>query len=281
MFNKFTKGVENTFGIKIVSADNSHSEEELREIVSASARDGQLNHVESRLIDNVFDFADRVAREVMIPRCDMVCLDIEDSLADNMDKMLATHHTRYPVVSEDKDHVLGIIHVRNFIGLSPDSDVDLRDLMGNVIAVPESMEISKVLQTMQQNRVQMVIVADEYGGTAGLLTMEDLLEEIVGDIKDEHDEERDEEVLECGDGSYEFDGVVLLDEITDLLNIEFEDPEEDTLGGYIFGLLERKPEIGDKIEVDGWSFEVLQTDGFRVVRVRAEQFAEKSFNEDD
>ncbi len=271
-FNKAAKAVLKALNMdKVPVEDISRSEEELRMIVSASERGGKLDHMESRLLDNVFDFADRVAREVMVPRQDMVCLYIEDSFEKNIEKVLATRHTRYPLVHEDKDHVLGVIHVRNLINVKEEekADFDMRSRMSSIVVVPESMDITKVLQTMQQKRVQLVVVADEYGGTAGLVTMEDLLEEIVGDIQDEHDADKEEEVVHRADGTYEFDGMVLLDDITDLLHIKFEEPEEDTIGGLVFGLLERKPEPGDKIQVDGWSFEVLRTEGFRVTRVRA------------
>ena len=266
-FNKAAKAVLKALKMdKVPTEDISRSEEELRMIVSASD-----DHMESRLLDNVFDFADRVAREVMVPRQDMVCLYVEDSFEKNIAKVMATRHTRYPLVHEDKDHVLGVVHVRSLINIkdSEKENFDMRSRMSPIMVVPESMDISKVLQTMQQKRVQLVVVADEYGGTAGLVTMEDLLEEIVGDIQDEHDADKEEEVVHRADGTYEFDGMVLLDDITDLLHIKFEEPEEDTIGGLVFGLLERKPEPGDKIEVDGWSFEVLRAEGFRVTRVRA------------
>lgn len=271
-FNKAAKAVLKALKLdNVPMEDISRSEEELRMIVSASEQGGKLDHMESRLLDNVFDFADRVAREVMVPRQDMVCLYVEDSFEKNVAKVMATRHTRYPLVHEDKDHVLGVVHVRSLINIkdSEKENFDIRSRMSPIIVVPESMDISKVLQTMQQKRVQLVVVADEYGGTAGLVTMEDLLEEIVGDIQDEHDADKEEEVVHRADGTYEFDGMVLLDDITDLLHIKFEEPEEDTIGGLVFGLLERKPEPGDKIEVDGWSFEVLRAEGFRVTRVRA------------
>lgn len=276
-FNKASHAVLKLLNMdKVPVEDISRSEEELRMIVSASERGGKLDHMESRLLDNVFDFADRVAREVMVPRQDMVCLYVEDSFEKNIQKVLTTRHTRYPLCEEDKDHVLGVIHVRSLLNVSDEdkASFDIRSRMNSLTVVPESMEISKVLQTMQQKRVQLVVVADEYGGTAGLVTMEDLLEEIVGDIQDEHDEDKEEDVVHRADGTYEFAGIVLLDDIQDFLHIKFEEPEEDTIGGLVFGLLERKPEIGDKIEVDGWRFEVLRTEGFRVTRVRASKLPE-------
>ena len=134
--------------------------------------------------------------------------------------------------------------------------------MRNIVVVPEGMSTAKVLQMMQHKRIQIAVVADEYGGTAGLVTMEDLLEEIVGDIQDEHDGEEAEDILRLGDDSYEFDGLVLLDEISELLNIEFDEPEEDTIGGFVFGLLGRKPEEGDRVVTGGWRFEVTEAEGF-------------------
>jgi CBS domain containing-hemolysin-like protein len=129
------------------------------------------------------------------------------------------------------------------------------------------MSIARILQIMQKKHIQMAIVADEYGGTAGLVTMEDLLEEIVGDIQDEHDSDAPE-INALPDGSYVFDGLVLLDEVSEILNIQFDDPEEDTIGGYVFGLLGRQPEVGDKVTAEGYQFEVLASTGFRVLRVK-------------
>lgn len=252
--------------------DMARSEDELRRIVSASEEGGQIDHMESSIIDNVFDFADRIAREVMLPRNDMVCLYVDDSLQENLETVLSSRHTRYPLCNEDKDHVLGTIHVRDLLSIKDEQgEVDLRKYMKPLIVIPEAMPISKALQLMQQRRVQMVMVADEYGGTAGLITMEDLVEEIVGEIQDEHEAEEPDDVLELGEGSYEFDGMVLLDEIGEILKLEFEDAEADTIGGYVFGLLGRKPEVGDTVIIGGYCFKVLQTEGFRVLRLHCSE----------
>lgn len=238
--------------------------------MSASERHGQIDHVEGSMIGNVFDFADRVAREVMVPRQDMVCLFLDDTLVENMAVVRSSHHTRYPLCMEDKDQVVGTLHVRDLLKLKPgQTTFDLRRLMRPIVVIPEAMPVPKALRLMQQRHVQMVLVADEYGGTAGLITMEDLVEEIVGDIQDEHEAQEPPDVLQLPDGSIEFDGMVLLDDVAEQLPIVFDDPEEDTIGGYVFGLLGRKPEIGDVVEISGYSFKVLRTEGFRVVRVLA------------
>lgn len=272
IFNKVAKAVLKILGIsQLPQEDISRSEDELRMIVSASEQRGQLDHMESRMIDNVFDFADRVAREIMVPRQDMSCLYTDDSFEENLQVVRSGKHTRYPLCEKDKDHVIGIVHVQDLIDIDPRSskDLDLKSIMRPISVVPEAMSTVKVLQLLQKNHQQMALVADEYGGTAGLITMEDLVEEIVGEIQDEHDADEPEDILQLENGDYEFDGMVLLDEITDILQVEFEDPEEDTIGGYVFGVLGRKPEIGDSVQIGNYTFTVLQAEGFRVLRVKA------------
>lgn len=270
-FNKVSRGVLKILGInKAPQEDLSRSEEELRRIVSASEEVGQLDHVESRMIDNVFDFADRVTREIMVPRQDMVCLFTDDSLSDNLAAVRSSRHTRYPLCDEDKDHVIGVVHIRDLIDLDPKAkSFDFTTVMRPMTVVPEAMSTVKVLQLMQKEHIQMALVADEYGGTAGLITMEDLVEEIVGEIQDEHEAEEPDDIEKISDTVYEFDGMVLLDEITEILPVEFDDPEEDTIGGYVFGVLGRKPEVGDVVEIPGCKFSVLAAEGFRVMRVKA------------
>ena len=268
--SKASQAMQNLLNIAKPVEDIARSEDELRRIVSASEQEGEIDHIESSRIDNVFDFADRVAREVMVPRQDMVCLFTDDSLAENLATIRSSRHTRYPLCDEDKDHVIGTIHVRDLLAIRDGVEsFDLRRLMRPLVVIPEAMPISKALPLMQQRHVQMVLVADEYGGTAGLITMEDLVEEIVGEIQDEHEAQEPDEVVALENGAYEFDGMVLLDEITEILGIEFEEAEEDTIGGYIFGLLGRKPEIGDPVVVDDYCFKVLEVDGFRVLRLSA------------
>lgn len=272
LFNRTARLILSFMGIKAANeADLAHSEEELRMIVSASHRGGVLDQMESEIIDNVFDFADRLAREIMIPRQDMICLFADDPYEENMRVVKETNHTRYPLCLEDKDHVIGMIHLRDLMDfdLCRATERDLTTIMREVIVVPEGMSVAKLLQVMRRKRIHLAVVADEYGGTAGLVALEDVIEEIVGDIHDEHDEVVDKEIQRLADGAYEFDGRVLLDEVADLLNFRLDEHEEDTIGGYIFGLLGRRPEIGDKVNIEDYSFEILKVNGFRIVRVKA------------
>ena len=267
------KGIARLFGVKYTQEEDiSRSEEELREIVSASEKEGELDSAERTLIYNVFEFNDTVAREVMVPRQDMVCVYVDDTPEEIRNLIHSSHHTRFPVCEEDKDHILGIFHVRDLLNADLRNDFDIRSLLRKTIMVPEGMNALRVLQTMQKQRVHLAVVVDEYGGTAGLVTLEDLLEEIVGDIQDEYDEPEIPEVMTLKDGSFDLDGEMPLDDISDLLHLSFEEEDEDdTLGGYIFSRLGRKPEEGDEIERDNWKFTVLKMDQFRIERVKAEK----------
>ncbi len=266
------------FGIRYSPREDiSRSEEELRQIVSASEKEGELDSAERTMIDNVFEFNDIVAREVMVPRQDMVCIYLEDSMEEIRELIRTDHHTRFPVCDEDKDHVLGILHVRDLFNATLTPDFDIRSLVRKTIMVPEGMDALRVLQTMQKQRVHLAVVVDEFGGTAGLVTLEDLLEEIVGDIQDESDEPEAPEVLPLPDGSYDLDGEMTLDDVSELLSLTFETGfDEDTLGGYIFGRLGRKPEEGDEICRKNWRFTVLKMDQFRIERVKAEKMKKRA-----
>lgn len=278
LFNRVANAILGLMNITPASeASLAHSEEELRMIVSASQRGGVLDKMESELIDNVFDFADRVVREVMVPRQDMVCLFAEDSFDENMRVVREGGHTRYPLCEEDKDHVIGMVHIRDLMDfdlVSPE-EKSFRAIMREILVVPEGMPVAKVLQLMRRKRTHLAVVADEYGGTAGLVAMEDVLEEIVGDIQDEHDE-GNVEILRLPDGAYEFDGKVLLEDVAEILNIHLDEHEEDTIGGYIFGVLGRVPEVEDQVMIDTYKFYVTEVNGFRVVRVKAEPTKEKT-----
>ena len=267
------KGIARIFGVTYTpDEDISRSEEELRQIVSASEKEGELDSAERTLIDNVFEFNDTVAREVMVPRQDMVCVFVDDTLEEIRDIIRSTHHTRFPVCEEDKDHILGIVHVRDFLNGDFSKGFDIRSLLRKTIMVPEGMNALRVLQTMQKQRVHLAVVVDDYGGTVGLVTLEDLLEEIVGDMGDEYEPIELPEILPLANGSYDIDGEMPLDDVGDLLQLSFdEEDEDDTLGGYIFSRLGRKPEEGDEVTRKNWKFTVLKMDQFRIERVKAEK----------
>ena len=264
------KGITRLFGIRYTpKEDISRSEEELRQIVSASEQEGELDSAERAMINNVFEFNDTLAREVMIPRQDMICIYVDGSIEEIRQVIQSNHHTRFPLCEEDKDHVLGVLHVRDLYSANLKSDLDVRTLARKTIAVPESMTAVHVLQTLQKQRVHLAVVVDEFGGTVGLVTLEDLLEEIVGEISDEYAPIEIPDFVKVAPGIFDIDADVTLDEVERELAVSFEENEDDTLGGYIFSRLGRKPEEGDELRKQDWLFTVKSMDQFRIERIIA------------
>ena len=259
-------------------SDLVHSEEEIKLIAGASQRGGIIDKTESEIIKNAVDFSDKIAREIMVPRQDMECLYLENTYEENFNIVKQSNHTRYPVCDEDKDNIVAMIHLRDI--LMNEDEKDITKMLREVLFVPESLSVSEVLHTMKRRRIHMAIVIDEYGGTSGLISMEDVLEELVGDIQDEHDTADDVYEKRLEDGSFEFLGMTLLDEAMEYMGLRtLDEHEEDTIGGYVFGLLARKPKVGDVVDCPLCSFEILEIDGFRVKKVKA--FLKKNDEEED
>jgi CBS domain containing-hemolysin-like protein len=274
LFNKSALAILRLLPLSPDGKEDTHTPEELKLLVGVSEREGVIDSMESRIINNALDFSDLLAREVMVPRQDTVFLCADVSFEENLAVIRASVHTRYPIYEGDKDHVIGIAHIRGVIDLLflPPEERDITRIMRESVTIPEGLSISAVFHTLQKKHAQMAVVADEYGGTAGIVTVEDLMEEIVGDIQDEYDQE-EEPIVRNADGSLEFGGLVLLDAVEELLDIELSEHAEDTVGGYIFGLLGRRPLPGDSVRRSGYVFTVERVRGFRVERVRARQVA--------
>ena len=251
-------------------AETAHSEEELKFIVGESVRGGVLDTVEEEIIKNAVDFSDTVAKEIMTPRKDIVCLLADKTYEENLDIVRASNHTRYPYCEGGKDSIVGMIHIRDLLEnqLSKNEVHDLSKLVREMIIVPETASISDILAKMNRRQIHTALVLDEYGGTAGLLTMEDIIEEIMGDISDEHDK-KTEDYKQIDEKTFEFDGMASLEDSGERIGINFEDEEQVTIGGYVFNLLGRVPVAGDKAEDEHCIYEVLEVDGNRVKKIRA------------
>jgi CBS domain containing-hemolysin-like protein len=243
----------------------AHTEEEIRILMNESAKSGIIDKDEMTLFDNVFEFADRVAREVMLPRTDMDCLFTNQTFAENMKHVYTTKHTRYPVAVEDKDQIIGFVHITDVLTSDPDEEQDLSNFLRPILSVPESMEISKVLKLMQRKKSQLAIVIDEYGGTAGMLTAETILEELVGELQDEFDDELPSLVVKGDISSVE--GRMLIEDVNDLFGLEIKDEEVDTIGGWLFNYLEGNIAKGQKVTFKSYVFEIAQIERLRVQRV--------------
>ncbi len=270
-------------GLKPASGlELAHSAEELRMIVEASERSGELNPQEKQLLENALQFSERLVREIMVPRPDMVCLYTTKSLEENLAIARESAHTRYPLAVEDKDHIVGMIHVRDLIaaterargdGGSPPS---LEKLRRPILFVPEVATIDRVLRTFQRSRSHLAVVVDEYGGVAGLVTLEDVLEELVGEIRDEFDIEETDLIATTASGEVIVDAGTPLHEIAESLQFEPAQATVDTIGGYVLQLLGRLPKVGEQVQMGRYKVEVAEMDGLRVTKLRFKPFEPKS-----
>jgi putative hemolysin len=228
-----------------------------------------ISQEESReLLQSIVDFTETVVREVMTPRPDIVAIPADATIQDLRTLFREEQYSRMPVYRDNLDNILGIVFVKDLVALPPGAEPPLTTMMRSAYFVPESKRVSELLKEMQRRQLQMAIVVDEYGGTGGLVTVEDLLEEIVGEIRDEYDVEG-ETVTDEGDGVFVFSGKVNVDEVRDRLGVDIEREGFETLGGYLLSSLGRMPYLGEVVDIDGLSVEVLEVERRRVTKVRA------------
>lgn len=259
--------------MKVQKADeneDAHSEEEIKLIIDASQKGGVIDDTESEIIQNAINFSEIFAHEIMVPRQDMKCIYQDDSFEDIMAFVRENKHTRFPLCAEDKDQILGMVHIRDLLENQDAQHKDiLKKIVRKILFVPENKSISDVLHEMMKKRIHIAIVVDEYGGTAGLLTMEDILEELVGEIQDEHDGVEEEPCKCIDEKTYEFDGVYLVEDAYEEMGLPYHELEESTMGGYVFNLLGEEPNVGDKAEDENCIYEVLCVDNMRITRLKA------------
>ncbi len=246
-----------------------HSEEELKMLVSASHEEGVLEPEEEEMLHSVFDFADTVASEIMTPRTDMIVVKASNTVKEFVDLALKHGHSRIPVYEEDIDNIFGLVHIRDGLrALTEHKEMtQVRELARKVLIVPENKNLADLLTEFKKTKTHMAIVVDEYGGTRGMVTFEDLLEELVGDIADEH-EIVEEYVQEQPDGTFIVDARISLEEANDLLKIDIEDEEFNTIGGHVFGQLGREPKPGDEVVTDRYTLTIEESDRHRIIKLR-------------
>ncbi len=247
------------------------TEEELRLLVSVSEEEGVLEEEETEMICSIFEFADTTVREVMIPRIDMVTLESDATVDEAVDLAMQGGFSRIPVYEESIDNIIGVLYTKDMLRqLREEHDrLPIRDLVRAAYFVPETKKLDDLLREIRQKRVHMVIVVDEYGSVAGLVTIEDLVEEIVGDIQDEYDRE---ELLyeQINENEYVFDAKISIDEFNELMDADLGDEDYDTLGGFLYAQLDKIPNVGDTITHKNLTFTVLSTRGRRITKVRVE-----------
>ncbi|MFJ7745549.1 hemolysin family protein [Peribacillus sp. NPDC097295] len=264
ILNHSSRFVVGLFGFKAASeSELAHTEEELRFILSDSYKSGEINQSEFKYVSNIFDFDDRVAKEIMVPRTEILTISKDETVQGFVDVAKMEKYTRYPVVEGDKDHVTGLVNLKEvFSDLIKNRDIQsktIEDYTRPIIRVMENIPIHTLLLRMQKERIHMAILMDEYGGTSGLVTVEDILEEIVGEIRDEFDIDEVPSIRKIKDGHYILDSKLLVKEVNDLLGIHLDEEDVDTIGGWI--LTENYDVVvGDVMEKDGFCFKVIEMD---------------------
>ncbi|MEF9876582.1 MAG: hemolysin family protein [Gordonibacter sp.] len=272
LFNSITNGVMKLLGHDIANEHEVYTDEEIKLLIDESTESGLIDPEQNEYVDNIFDLGDKDAEAIMTPRTDVICLDLEDSLEENMDLIRQYKYTRYPVCHGSKDRIVGFVHVKDLYTMPAESTLD--DLRIRTIqAVPEGIAIAKLLQTLQEKRTKIAVVIDEHGGTSGIVTMSDIMEQIVGRIDDEYQHGESHGVVELEDGSLLVDGSMPVGEVEELIGFKPVEAEEcETAGGLLLSLFDRIPNEGDTVTVeddgDKATFTVLDMDRHRIDKIR-------------
>jgi len=254
--------------------DDAASDEEIEAFIDVGTREGIIEPEQGEWLSNIVDFPETQARSVMTPRIDMVCAPVASTLDALADRFAESGHTRIPLYHESIDHIVGVLHIRDVLQAlrepSPPSPAQLRKLLKPAHFIPETKPLSELLKELQ-SRHHMAIVVDEYGGTAGLVTVEDLVEEIVGEISDEHEDSQAAERTPVGDGSWRLDGRAHLEALEELFGVEIEDAEVETVGGLVLSALGDVPGPGETVELHGLRFTVEEVANRRIQTLRVER----------
>jgi len=251
------------------------TENELRSFVDASQRQGVLEQDERQMIFSIFEFSDTLVREIMVPRIDIYALDVETAIEEAGDALLESGYSRIPVYKDSIDNIVGLLYAKDLlrVGRTPGPIKSLRELLRPANFVPESKKLDDLLAEMQAGRIHIAIVVDEYGGVAGLVTLEDMVEEILGEIQDEYDHGEELSYQKISEGEYVFHGRINLDDFNEIMGSRLSSQDADTLGGYLFSRIGRVPKVGEKLEEGNVILTIEQIVGRRIRRVRAQKTA--------
>ncbi len=264
IINKMAYFFMRLMGIDPTKKMASITETELRTIVDVSHEEGIIEKEERQMINNVFDFGDAIASDVMVPKIDMTMADINSTYDELIKIFRSEKYTRIPIYQDSTDNVIGIINMKDLLLYNPEEIFDVRKYLRSAFYTYESKKLSELMMEMKKTSVNIVIVLDEYGVTAGLITLEDLLEEIVGEIHDEYDLDEDEPIKKISENIYILEGQMKIDDLNDYLGVNLSSDDYDSIGGLIIEKLDRLPTVGDKITIDSLSFKVTSMDKMRI-----------------
>ena len=254
---------------------NPVTDEDLRVWLEKEQPEGGLEKPERKMIYSIFQFGDTLCREIMVPRIDVNALDVNVSAEESIQQIIKYGHSRLPVYEETIDNVIGVLYAKDLLRIRLDNGVSaaIRELLRPAYFVPEAKKVDELLREMQDNGMHMAIVVDEYGGMAGLVTMEDIMEEIVGEIRDEYDQSEEELSQQVSPDEFLIQGRMDLDDVNELLGTHYSKEVADTLGGFIYGEMGRVPVGGEQVTVEGWTLTVEQISGRRIRKVRARRLS--------
>jgi CBS domain containing-hemolysin-like protein len=268
LFNHSTNLLLGIFGFSQVDEhESAHTDAEIMLLVEDSYKHGLIDKTELTFVDNIFDFSEKSVKEIMTPRTDMICLFKDDPFDKTLEIAMEEELTRYPVCVQNKDNVIGFVHIKDLYKLKiQGNEKNIDNIIRNIIFIPKSISISILFKRFQKEKAQLAVVVDEYGGTAGLVTIEDILEEIVGEIQDEFDDEVDQ-IQELEKGVYSIDSRVLIEDVNELLNINIDSDDIDSIGGWIYSKLETSPQINQKIQYNEYEFLITKCSKQRISRI--------------
>ena len=269
VINFLAKGVLRILGYKEDKNKTSFTEDELRTIVEVSHEEGVLENDEREMINNVFDFGESQAKDVMIPRIDMTCISIDSTFDEIVEVFRKDKYTRLPVYETSVDNVIGIINVKDLLLCEDKKSFSVQNILRKPYYTYEYKKISELMEELKKTSNNFTIIVDEYGSTVGMITLEDLLEEIVGEIRDEYDEDEVDDILQINENEYLILGTTRLNELEDLVDLPDSEEEDDydTVGGFIVSQLGRLPQTGDEITVNNLRFVVDECDKYRIINV--------------
>lgn len=264
-------------GVKLHEEDETVTEEDIRELMDEGEESGAIEGVQKDMLENIFEFDDITAAEIMTPRTDVIAVDVADTLPQALKLAVETGYSRFPVYEEDIDHILGILYIKDllpYVGRTLPKNVSIRTLLRETLFVPDTKKCDELFEALNQKHLQMAVVVDEYGGVAGIVTIEDLLESIVGNMQDEFDNE-EEEITQLDEDSFEVDGTLSISELEELLDTEFPEGDYDTVAGFILDQLGHIPDEDEKAEVtyEDLTFTVTEMDDLRIENVLVKRFS--------
>lgn len=272
ILNKVSSAFLFILGFKSDKNQASITEDELRTLVNVSHEEGVIENDEHAMISNVFDFGDSQAKDVMIPRIDMTCISVNSTYEEIVEVFREDKYTRLPVYEDNVDNVIGIINVKDLLLCDKETEFNVRNILRKPYYTYEFKDISELMTEMRKTSNNFTIVVDEYGSTVGMITLEDLLEEIVGEIRDEYDYDEEDDIVKVNDTEYLLSGSAKLNDIDDIFELPKDDDASeyyDSIGGLIVKHLERLPQEGDEVDLDGLKFIVEKCDKNRIIKVRA------------